>query len=77
MLSLSPTEYDYNILDFVTKKEWNLLLKCFEVDFGIFVNFNDQNLFTLSKPEVCETCRQKKIQEDKMNELKKTLTWKY
>ncbi|CAH1732352.1 unnamed protein product [Aphis gossypii] len=70
MLSLSPTEYDYNKLVFVTKKEWNFLLKCFEVDFGIFVNFNDQNLFTFSKPEVCETCRQKKMQEDKMNELK-------
>jgi len=26
-LSSSPTEYDYNKLVFVTKKEWNLLLK--------------------------------------------------
>jgi len=36
------------------------IIKCFEVDFDIFVNFNNQNLFTLSKPEVRETCRKKK-----------------
>uniref|UniRef100_A0A2S2PA99 ubiquitinyl hydrolase 1 n=1 Tax=Schizaphis graminum TaxID=13262 RepID=A0A2S2PA99_SCHGA len=70
MMSLIPTQYEYNKLVLITKKEWKWLINCYAVDYEIFVYFDAQRKFTISKPEICETCRQKKLLEDKMNKLK-------
>ncbi|XP_022171451.1 ubiquitin carboxyl-terminal hydrolase 48-like [Myzus persicae] len=70
MSSLDPKHHDYNKLVLVTKKEWKKLLLCYDADYGVFVYFNDHHLFVTSKPEICETCRQKKQHEDNMNYLK-------
>ncbi|XP_026819336.1 ubiquitin carboxyl-terminal hydrolase 48-like [Rhopalosiphum maidis] len=68
-MSLIPTQYEYNKLVLITKKEWKWLIHCYAADYGIFVYFDAQRKFTISKPEICETCRQKKLLEDKMNKL--------
>jgi len=70
MSSLNPTHHDYNKLVLITKKEWKWLLLCYDADFGVYVYFDDQRVFTTSKPEICETCREKKLHEDKINYLK-------
>eukprot|EP00102_Acyrthosiphon_pisum_P021261 XP_016658471.1 PREDICTED: ubiquitin carboxyl-terminal hydrolase 48-like isoform X1 [Acyrthosiphon pisum] len=70
MSSLNPTHQDYNKLVLVTIEEWKRLLLCYDADFGIFVYFDDQCVFKSSNPELCETCRDKKLQEDKKNYFK-------
>jgi len=70
ILSLNPTHHDYNKLALVTKKEWESLLLCYDVDFGVFVYFNDERVFTISKPEICEMCHQKKQPENNTYHLK-------
>lgn len=70
MLSLNPTHDDDNKLVLVTKEEWTRLLMCCDADFGIFVNFDDQLVFTSSNPEICETCCEKKMHENEINYLK-------
>uniref|UniRef100_A0A2H8TGV1 Ubiquitin carboxyl-terminal hydrolase 48 n=1 Tax=Melanaphis sacchari TaxID=742174 RepID=A0A2H8TGV1_9HEMI len=69
-LSLNPTKHEHNKLEIITKKEWKWLLQCYEADFGIFVYFDAQRKFKTSNPEICETCRQKKLLENNMNKLK-------
>jgi len=70
MSSLNPTHHDYNKLALVTKTEWKRLLMCYNADFEIYVYFNDQQDYITSKPEICETCHQKKQKEYNMSHLK-------
>lgn len=70
--NLDLTQPNDSELVIISKKEWKMLLKCYDADFGVFLYYC-QDVFITSKPEICETCYQMKLEESKM----KLLQYKY
>lgn len=34
----------------LTKSEWEILTRCYKADYGVYLYFDDQGIFTISKP---------------------------
>ncbi|XP_050442355.1 ubiquitin carboxyl-terminal hydrolase 48-like [Adelges cooleyi] len=61
---------DQNPLALLTKDEWEIISRCYQTDYGVFLYFGEYGEFKTSKPEICEPCRKKKLDEEKREQLK-------
>ncbi|XP_025414514.1 ubiquitin carboxyl-terminal hydrolase 48-like isoform X2 [Sipha flava] len=65
---LYPTEQ--NPIELLTVEEWEILSRCYKTDYAVYVYFDELGVFKSSKPEFCEPCRQRRLDEEKREQLK-------
>ncbi|XP_050532812.1 ubiquitin carboxyl-terminal hydrolase 48-like isoform X2 [Daktulosphaira vitifoliae] len=58
---------DQNPIVLLTKEEWENLSSRYPADYGVYLYFGELGEFKTSRPEICEPCR-KKIMDDKKRE---------
>lgn len=61
---------EQNPIALLTKEEWTILSRCYAADYGVFLYFGELGMFTTSKPEICVPCRQRRLDEEKKEQLK-------
>ncbi|XP_026813170.1 ubiquitin carboxyl-terminal hydrolase 48-like isoform X1 [Rhopalosiphum maidis] len=61
---------EQNPIALLTKEEWTILSRCYAADYGVYLYFGELGMFTTSKPEICVPCRQRRLDEEKKEQLK-------
>ncbi|VVC42411.1 Ubiquitin specific protease, conserved site,Ubiquitin specific protease domain,Ubiquitin-related [Cinara cedri] len=61
---------EQNPIALLTRDEWDILSKCYNPDYGVYLYFNEQGTFTNSRPAICEPCRKRRLDEEKREQLK-------